>query len=180
MVRRSDWATRDRLAFESLTATEVVDVHKRVQELVAYGEACGFVVEKRVDGGGHYLLRHSNGEVVRIPSTPGDRRGDWNAQAEMRRKSGVSPPRANSGRYRRGVRLERYVPAEVRVDSKSHRLAVLRGRFRVLCERVDWCRAEGDRDGAAVAIAELLSVEDGFRAAGVLPPPRKFRVYEAE
>ena len=78
-------------------------MNARTRELVSYGQACGFALDG-VDGNGHHILRHPNGAVVRLASTPGEYRGDDNARAEMRRKSGVTPPRHNSDKYRKGVR----------------------------------------------------------------------------
>jgi hypothetical protein len=77
-------------------------VKARTREMVAYGEACGFRFDG-ADGRGHYVMSHQNGERVRIAATPGDYRGDDNVKAEMRSKSGVTPERPKSGKYRRGV-----------------------------------------------------------------------------
>ena len=77
-------------------------MHKRTRELIEYGKLCGFQLDG-IDGNDHYRLRHGNGEIVRVACTPGDWRGDENCRAEMRRKSGVTPPRPNAGRYRNGT-----------------------------------------------------------------------------
>lgn len=89
-----------RLGMETVTT---ILMHARVRELVAYGERCGFLLEG-MDGRGHYVLTHPNGASVRIACTPGDYRGDDNARAEMRRTSGVTPPRPRAGRGRRQER----------------------------------------------------------------------------
>ena len=151
-------------------------MHKRTKALIEYGKLCGFELEG-IDGNEHYVLRHSNGAVHRVAGTPGDYRGDRNAEATMRRLSGVTPPRPNSGKYRRGVRAEKFVPATERVESRSSQIARLRKQFREVCERIEWCRTEGDRDGAAEAIAELTSTEEQFRALGEPPPVWRFRIY---
>lgn len=74
-------------------------MHKRTRALIDYGTQCGFSLDG-VDGRGHYLLVHPNGETVRVAGSPGDLRGDANAQAEMRRKSGVTPPRPAAATHR--------------------------------------------------------------------------------
>lgn len=73
-------------------------MHKRTKRLIGYAESCGFVLDG-VDGQGHWLLRHPNGETVRVSGSPGDWRGDANCEAEIRRKSGQSPPRPSAGRF---------------------------------------------------------------------------------
>lgn len=153
-------------------------MNKRARALIEYGKLCGFELEG-IDGNEHYVLVHPSGARYRVAGTPGDRRGDENAKADMRRLSGVTPPRPNSGRHRKGVgTLRAHRPAEVRVDSRSHQLALLQQRFREVCDRIGWCRDEGDRDGAEEAVAELLEVEEEFTRLGVTPPVRQFRVYE--
>ncbi len=151
-------------------------MHKRTKELIEYGKLCGFVLES-IDGNGHYLLRHPNGSVHPVASTPGDYRGDRNAKATMRRLSGVTPPRPHSGKYRRGVTVEKFQPAEERVDSRSHQIALLSKRHREVCERIAWCQSEGDRDGAADVLPDLVAVEADFEALGVRPPRRGFRQF---
>ena len=74
-------------------------MHKRTKRLIAYGEQCGFVLEGK-DGHGHFQMRHPNGETVQVAGSPGDYRGDRNMEAEMRRKSGVTPSRPSAGQYR--------------------------------------------------------------------------------
>lgn len=93
-------------------------MHARVRELIAYATQCGFTRDG-VDGNGHILLIHPNGARCRIASTPGDYRGDDNARAEMRRLSGVTPPRPNAGRFRHAGRRQGYkmpVPKPRRPD----------------------------------------------------------------
>jgi predicted RNA binding protein YcfA (HicA-like mRNA interferase family) len=154
-------------------------MHKRTRELIAYGEQCGFELVG-TDGREHWVMKHPNGSTVKVSGSPGDYRGDRNCQAEMRSKSGVTPTRPNAGKYRKGVRLEDFKPAEVRVDSKSHSVDVLRKQFADVCARIDWLRECGDRDSAAEAVAELLCVEERFSAIGVDPPVRSFRVYSPD
>lgn len=151
-------------------------MHKRTKALIDYGKLCGFEVDG-VDGNEHYVLRHPNGAVHRVASTPGDYRGDRNAEAAMRRLSGANPPRPKSGKYRRGVNVEAFKPTVERVDSLSHKRALLLKRHRELCDRIAWCQSEGDRDGAEEAIPELLDVEGEFEALGESPPLRRFRAF---
>lgn len=62
----------------------------RVRDLVKYGEACGFELVG-LGGSGHYKLRHTNGALIVLASSPGDGRGDLNQKSKMRRLSGVNP-----------------------------------------------------------------------------------------
>lgn len=103
-------------------------MNKRAKELLDYGARCGFVNEG-FDGRGHYLLRHPNGEVVKVACTPGDRRGDENNRAEMRRKSGVSHDGPNSGSYRKGV-TQAAVRASAPIVATCARSRVLREYIR--------------------------------------------------
>lgn len=146
-------------------------MHSRTRELIAYGEACGFRLDG-LDGMNHYRLTHPNGAVYRIPSTPGDYRGDKNAQADMRRLSGVTPPRPHSGRYKRGVRLDRYKPTEERTDSKSWRLQGLQDKHRALCARINECETPKQ---AYPHVVELIQVEQDIVTLGADPPLRTFR-----
>jgi hypothetical protein len=148
-------------------------LNSRTRELIAYGEACGFVFDGR-DGHDHYRMVHPNGEVVRISGSPGDYRGDRNQRAEMRRKSGVTPQRPKSGSYRKGVRLTTFTPAEERVESKSWTVEGLTNKHRSLCGRI---RDSQSPEDAAEFVRELLAVEAEFAALGVKPPPRSFRTH---
>lgn len=153
-------------------------MHKRARALIRYGEECGFTLSPSVDGNGHYLLVHLNGSRVRVAATPGDLRGDENARAEMRRKSGVTPKRANAGHYKKGIGREQVrTPAQERIDSRSRHVAVLRKSHREVCDRIDACRISRDRDGAAEAISQLLDIEAQFSHIGVQAPVRRFRVW---
>lgn len=150
---------------------------RRAKALKEYGEQCGFVLEPGTDGRGHHVMRHPNGERVHFSATPGDWRGDLNCRAEMRAKSGVTPPRARSGNYRRGVStVEAYRPATVRVESKSRATALLTRMHRELCDLIEQCRVNGDRETCAEAVEQLLECEDEFYKLGVQIPLRRFRV----
>lgn len=147
----------------------------RVRELMKYAELCGFTVDGK-DGNEHFRLTHPNGSIVRVACTPGDLRGDDNARAEMRRKSGVTPPRANSGKYKKGVRLKRYTPTEVRVESMSARCERLEGEHEEHQARIVYLlSANDDGDDYAEAMTRLEEIEEEFRGLGRRPPLRRFR-----
>lgn len=153
-------------------------MHQRTRDLIEYGKLCGFSLQG-TDGSEHYVLRHPNGERVRLASTPGDYGGDRYAKALMRRLSGVKPPKPNAGHYKKGLsRQNKRERATVRVDSMSRQIALLRGQHRELCERIEYCRVSEDRDGAAEAISQLLDIEAEFTTVGVQAPVRRFRVWQ--
>lgn len=74
-------------------------MHKRVKELLEYARQCGFELEPEMDGQGHYVVTHPNGQRYRLAATPGSYRGDTNARADLRRISGVTPPRPRAAKY---------------------------------------------------------------------------------
>ena len=150
-------------------------MNKRSKELVDYGILCGFQLSG-VDGVGHWVMEHPNGSRVRVPSSPGDYRGDNNLKGEMRRKSGVMPSRPNSGRYRKGVSKEEFTPATERVESDSARFVRLEREHRALCERIAYLQECGDRDECGVVVRRLLEIEDEQRGMGRKPSLRTFRV----
>lgn len=151
-------------------------MHKSVRELVEYAKLCGFELAG-IDGGEHYVLVHPNGGRCRIPGTPSDSRGLKNARAQMRRLSGVTPPRPRAGKYRHERGTAEYVPAVERVDSMSHQVALLRKEFFSVCDRIEACRTSGDVTGAAELVSELLEIEAAFGRFKVDPPVRRFRAF---
>lgn len=94
----------------------------RTRELIQYGESCGFVLEGH-DGRDHYVMSHSNGERVRVSGSPGDYRGDDNTRATMRRLSGVTPERARSGKYRKGIGRRHGFSMRAAVEEKDDSLS---------------------------------------------------------
>lgn len=151
-------------------------MHKRTKELIEYGKLCGFSLAG-LDGRDHWVMEHPSGAKVRVANSPGDYRGDRNCRAEMRRISGVNPPRPNAGKYLKGVRFEDYKPTDERVDSRSRRVALLKREFSEACAQINRCRDMGDRDGVGAAVYELIRIEETFRRLGLTPPVRKFRVW---
>lgn len=149
-------------------------MHQRTRESIEFGKRCGFELEG-MDGNGHYVMVHPNGESVRVASSPGDLRGDNNLRAEMQRKSGFTVPKPKSGKHRRGTRLADFVPTEVRIDSDSAKYDRLAKTHRELCERIEWLRLEGDVEGCRIAVALLFEVEAGFVSMGRPVPLRTFR-----
>ncbi|RKT33629.1 hypothetical protein DEU34_2232 [Microbacterium sp. AG1240] len=147
---------------------------KRARELIDYGALCGFEMTG-TDGAGHYRLEHPNGATLSVACTPGDYRGDRNNMALMRKLSGVTPPRARSGKYRRGTRQERFVPAAERVDSVSAQAERLLSRHQELCDQVAYLSAEGDATRCRPVVTELLEVETAIRDLGRPVPLRTFR-----
>lgn len=150
-------------------------MNKRTAELIKYGEQCGFR-SVGVVGNGHIELRHPNGEVVHVASTPGELRGDDNARAEMRRKSGVTPPRPNSGKHRRGVSRARFVPASELVESDSAKYARFEYKHRALCMEIDAARERGDVVEGRRLVYDLLATEAQIERLGRPVPLRTFRV----
>jgi hypothetical protein len=131
-------------------------MHKRVTALIEYGALCGFSCDG-LNGRGHFRLVHPNGAVVRIPSTPGDYRGDDNARAEMRRLSGVSPERPNAGRPKKGLGRAKAAPhlsspAEVARSAELNRLRTEHNR--VVQQLMD-ARDRGDMRAAAPLAGRL-------------------------
>lgn len=151
-------------------------MHARSKALIEYAERCGFEL-KGLDGNGHYTLVHPNGETVRVASSPGDYRGDRNCEAEMRRKSGATPPRPRAGRHKKGLPVSIHTPSSVRVDSLSARVSALERRHRDLCNRVSEMQRFGRTEGAGAVVAELLEVEAEFAELGQRVPLRTFRTH---
>lgn len=151
---------------------------KRAQELIEYGRLCGFAVAGN-DGNEHWVMRHPNGSTVRVACTPGDYRGDDNTRAEMRRKSGVSPARPRAGRYRRGINLTAFVPADERIDSISHKYAQIEREHHEACERITYLQSLGSdhRGEVREVLAKLERLEASARDIGRRPPLRSFRVH---
>jgi hypothetical protein len=148
-------------------------MHKRTQDLITYGELCGFHLAGS-DGNQHFVMEHPNGERVRIASTPGDYRGDDNNRALMRRLSGVTPDVGRrAGKFRKGVRLETFEPANERVESVSAQFARLEGMHRKACALID--RAESPEE-ARPHVQDLVFVESLIKELGRPVPPRSFRM----
>lgn len=149
-------------------------MHARVRELIDYARQCGFELDG-LDGNGHYVLTHANGSTVRLPSSPGDYRGDRNACAEMRRKSGVTPPRARAGKHRKAIPLQPFIPTDERVESVSAQWARLAREHRRIESQVEYLRDVGDVDGARPLVARLVAIEDEQRALGREPSLSRLR-----
>lgn len=60
------------------------------------------------DGNGHWVLKHAEHGIVRLPDTPSETRGLANAKAEIRRKSGLPSDSGPAARYRHEGRRERF------------------------------------------------------------------------
>lgn len=80
----------------------------QIRGLVNWATRNGWALQPEKDGAGHWVLRHSNGEVVRLPDTPGEFRGVANAKAEIRRKSDLPSESGPAARYRHEGRQERF------------------------------------------------------------------------
>lgn len=150
-------------------------MNKRASELIEYGKLCGFLLDGK-DGNEHYRLVHPNGETVRVACTPGDRRGDDNSRAEMRRKSGVTPPRPKAGSYSKGLRLGTYIPAEERIESKSAQYDRLLAEHRTLLGRIEYLQSVGDMEGAREPVTRALEIQDAIKRLGFRPPRLDIRV----
>src|SRR5687767_1217688 len=71
-----------------------------IREIVTWAANHGWILQREKDGNGHWVLRHPEFGTVRLPDTPGDRRGFENARAEIRRKSGLPNESGTAARYR--------------------------------------------------------------------------------
>jgi len=151
-------------------------MHKRVRELIAYAQLCGFRLDG-IDGSEHFVLVHSNGSRYRVPGTPSEYRGDENAKADLRRLSGVTPPKPRAGKFRHERATRAHVPASVRVDSVSSQLEKLEAEFYSICDAIEEHRIAGDRDAVAALLPELLRVEAQFGRHKIKPPTRRFRAF---
>lgn len=152
-------------------------MNQRARELIKYGELCGFVLSEEILGSGHYSMTHPNGSNVTVAATPGDLRGDDNTRAAMRRLSGVTPDVGRrAGKFRKGFRLEKFVPADDRVESVSAQYASLARDFDRLNARIKWLQDNGSMDEARAPLRDLLVVEERIKALGRTVPMRTFRV----
>lgn len=79
-----------------------------IRAIVDWAAENGWLLDDRKDGSGHWVLRHPSGETVRLPDTPGERRGLANAKAEIRRKSGLPSDSGPAARYRHEARQDRF------------------------------------------------------------------------
>lgn len=79
-----------------------------IRDLVIWAEAHDWDLQEGKDSNGHWVLRHPEGGVVRLPDTPGEYRGIANARAEIRRKSGLPSESGPAARYRHESRRERF------------------------------------------------------------------------
>jgi hypothetical protein len=71
-----------------------------IRAIVLWAVEHGWTLDADKDGSGHWVLRHPTAGIVRLPDTPGERRGLVNAKAEIRRKSGLSSESGPAARYR--------------------------------------------------------------------------------
>lgn len=79
-----------------------------IRAIVQWAASHGWVLLDEKDGNGHWVLRHPVNGIVRLPDTPGERRGLANAKAEIRRKSGLSSESGPAAKYRHEPRGERF------------------------------------------------------------------------
>ena len=80
----------------------------QIRAIVDWAESHEWELQPDKDGNGHWVLHHPRGEVVRLPDTPGERRGLLNARAEIRRKSGLPNDSGPAAKYRHESREERF------------------------------------------------------------------------
>jgi hypothetical protein len=74
--------------------------NKEIRRIVDWAKPYGWELLSKKDGNGHWVLRHAEHGVVRLPETPGEIRGLANARADIRRKSGIPNDSGPAGRYR--------------------------------------------------------------------------------
>jgi hypothetical protein len=107
-----------------------------IRAIVEWAAEHGWTLQDGKDGTGHWVLRHPESDPVRLPDTPGDRRGIANAKAEIRRKSGLPSESGPAARYRHEGHRERFdMDAAVR-EARLRRAheeveALRRGRLQV-------------------------------------------------
>lgn len=76
-------------------------MHKVVREVVEKARRIGWKYQG-VNGEGHPVLVHENGERQTLPATPSDYRGLTNAVLALERKAGRKLPRQKSGKVSKG------------------------------------------------------------------------------
>ena len=139
-------------------------MHKRVRDIVTYAESIGFHLIGQ-DGSEHYVLRHRKGDY-RIPSTPGDWRGDLNAKAALRRIAGAKHDGPNHRRSRKACRPSGYRPE--RTDEEQRRggqIEALNARWHEVTARLNEMAADPHRSDMAEArelIAEQVRIEEAL------------------
>jgi hypothetical protein len=79
-----------------------------IRALVVWAEENGWQLQDEKDGNGHWVLRHPDGHIVRLPDTPGEIRGIANARAEIRRKAGLPSDSGPAAKYRHEPHQERF------------------------------------------------------------------------
>jgi hypothetical protein len=79
-----------------------------IRALVDWAEGHEWALQPMKDGNGHWVLRHPDGGIVRLPDTPGEIRGLANARAEIRRKSGLPNDSGPAAKYRHEPHEERF------------------------------------------------------------------------
>lgn len=147
---------------------------KQVRELVEYAERCGFVLDGQ-NSKSHYVLRHPNGAVKAIASTPSDWRAFSRAKSEFRKLSGVDPDNRRRGHYRKNMPKQEFESATVRVESRSCQAERALDWFRSVCVKIRDCQESGEGDPAALC-RELLDAEGRLVALGEPIPPYPFRM----
>lgn len=119
-----------------------------IRAIVQWANRHGWILQDQKDGNGHWVLRHPTDGVVRLPDTPGDRRGLENAKAEIRRKSGLPNESGPAARYRHEGRREGFdMDAAIREARLRRALEEVETRKRYLLladlsEQLDQARAE--------------------------------------
>lgn len=153
-------------------------MHKRVRELVEWGERIGFTCGP-LDGAGHYPMTHTNGGIYRLAATPSDWRGDLNAKAAMRRIAGVEHDGPNSGKYRKGISKSgriAHLASEEEVFGTSIGHA-LRESHRRTCDEIAALQHDPTvgRWRKEAAVRRLVEIENALVEFGHPVPLRTFR-----
>jgi hypothetical protein len=120
-----------------------------IRAIVDWARRHGWVLQPEKDGSGHWVLRHPDNGVVRLPDTPGEFRGFANAKAEIRRKSGLPNDSGPAARYRHeGRKKERFdmdaAVQEARLRRAEEEVAARQRYLHIaaLSEQLDQARAE--------------------------------------
>lgn len=132
-----------------------------IREIVNWAASHGWQLQDEKDGNGHWVLRHPEAGTVRLPDTPGERRGIANAKAEIRRKSGLPNESGPAARYRHESRRERF---DMDAAVKEARLRRAYAEAADLARRRELERLSQELDQARAELALINPRRDPVRA----------------
>lgn len=149
-----------------------------IKAIVDWAKTHGWELDRDKDGNGHWVLRHPEDGVVRLPDTPGEIRGFANARAEIRRKSNLPNDSGPAARYRHEKRKDRFnMDAAIREAAirraeeeaarrqRHLRIAALTEEYDAACAELSSINPRKDPEGARKAAAKVLAIQRQLNTA---------------